>query len=257
MRTDKPPFNDKRVRQALSMAIDRKALSQAMTEGEGEPDQALSWTADYWQFRKPKDLGAAAKYWNYDPQAAKQLLGATGLSLPLKFDLAHWNASVVGQKFVDAITLIEAQWRGLGIADVKDVELTFGQSASTISIGNYEGMQWNSNTVATLPNLGITLKNQFSWSPEGIKAPTLNLSYVNDPQLSALAEKQLGQFDKQERIQTFRAMEDILAEEQYRIVGVANSDNWFGDPSVRNMQPARDAYQGAIPYIKYWWFDKT
>src|SRR5205814_10652958 len=98
MRTDKPPFNDKRVRQALSMAMDRKALSQAITQGEGEPDMVLSQAGKYWGFRKPSDMGAAAKYWNYDPQAAKQLLAAAGVSLPLKFDLPHWNATVVGQK---------------------------------------------------------------------------------------------------------------------------------------------------------------
>jgi ABC-type transport system substrate-binding protein len=257
MRTDKPPFSDKRVRQALSLAIDRKALSQAVTQGEGDPDQALSIAGEYWGFRKPKDLGPAAKYWNHDPQAAKQLLSAAGVSLPMKFELAHWNASVVGQEFVDAIVLIEAQWRSAGITDVKDVELTFGQASSTISVGNYEGMQWNSNTLATLPNVGITLRNQFFSPPEGIKGPpTQNLSFANNPRLSALVEKQLGQFNKQERIQTFREIEDILAEEQYRIAGVTSSNTWFGDPSIKNMQPARDAYQGAIPYVKYWWFDR-
>jgi ABC-type transport system substrate-binding protein len=258
MRSDKAPFNDKRVRQALSMAIDRKALSQAVTQGEGEPDQALSIAGVYWGFRKPKDLGAAAKYWNYDPQAAKQLLAAAGVSLPMKFELPHWNASVIGPKFVDTITLIEAQWRNAGIADVKDTELTFGQAAGTISIGNYDAMQWYPSTVGYVPDIGLMLKNQLWAPPEGIKAPpTLNQSWISNPQLSALAEKQLGQFNKEERIQTFRQIEDILAEEQYRIGTVTISNNWFGDPSVFNMQTARDAYNGAIPYVKYWWFGKA
>ena len=257
VRTDKPPFNDKRVRQALSMAIDRKTVSQAVTQGEGEPDQVLSISGKYWGFRKPSELGSAAKYWNYDPQQAHQLLAAAGVDLPIRADLLHFNASVLGQKHVDQINLIEGQWRQAGIFDAKDVELSYAQAGNTIAVGNYDAIHWYPNTVATNPDIGITLRNQLYWPPEGIKGPpTQNTSYINDPQLSALAEKQLGQFDKQERIQTFRQMEDILAEQQYRIACITNTSTWFGDPSVRNMQPARDAYQGAIPYVKYWWFDK-
>jgi peptide/nickel transport system substrate-binding protein len=257
MRSDKPPFNDKRVRQALSMSIDRKALSEGATQGEGEPDQGLSWTGVYWRFRKPKDLGEAAKYWEYNPAEAKKLLAAAGVSLPIKAEMPHWNATVIGQKHVDLAVMIQSQWRNAGIADIKDVELTFGQAAGTISIGNYDSLQWGPNTVATIPDIGITLRNQLYVPPEGIKGPpTLNLSYTNNYQLSALAEKQLGVFDKEERIKVFRAMEDILAEEQYRIAGVTSSTNWFGDPSIKNMQVAREAYNGAIPYVKYWWFEK-
>jgi ABC-type transport system substrate-binding protein len=260
MRTDKPPFNDKRVRQALSMAIDRKALNQAVAQGEGEPDQTLSIAGQYWGFRRPKDLGAAAKYWNYDPQAAKQLLAAAGVSLPLKFEVLHWNATVVGQKFVDNITLIEAQWRDSGIAEVKDSEQTFGQASQTISIGNYQDAHWATNTVGynPSPDLGSALKNGFYWPADGIKGPpTLNVGYVNNPQLNTLLEKQIGQFNKDERRQTLSQIEDILAEEQYRIEGVTTLYNFFGDPSVKNMQTPVSASNGALPYVKYWWFDKS
>jgi peptide/nickel transport system substrate-binding protein len=256
-RTDKPPWNDKRVRQALSMAIDRKALSQAYAAGEGEPDQFLSISGVAWGFRKPKDLGPAAKYWEYNVAEAKKLLEAAGVTLPLRSEMPHWNATVVGQKEVDAAVLIQAQWRNAGIADIKDVELTFGQAAQTISIGNYESMYWFPNTVATVPDIGIVLRNQLFAPPEGIKGPpTLNTGYINNPQLSELVQKQLGQLDKEERKKTFRAIEDILAEEMYRVPSVTQTITYFGDPSVKNMQVARDNYNGAIPGVKYWWFDK-
>jgi len=48
-----------------------------------------------------------------------------------------------------------------------------------------------------------------------------------------------------------------VAEEQYRIGTITISNSWFGDPSVKNMQTSRDAYNGGIPYVKYWWFDKS
>jgi ABC-type transport system substrate-binding protein len=259
IRCDKPPFNDKRVRQALSMAIDRKALSRAVTQGEGEPDQTLSIAGQYWGFRRPKDLGAASKYWGYDPQAAKQLLQAAGVTLPMKFEVLHWNATVVGQQLVDAITLIEAQLRGAGIAETNDSEQTFGQWSQTSAVGNYQDTWWGTNNIGynPSPDLGTNLRTAFYWPPEGIKGPpTLNNGYVSNPQLNDLLLKQVGQFNKDERHATLAQIEDILAEEQYLVCGVTTSYNYFGDPSVKNMQVPVSASNGALPYVKYWWFDK-
>ena len=257
MRSDKPPFNDKRVRQALSMAINRKQLVAAVSAGEGEPDQSLSYTGEYWQFRKPSQLGANAKNWDYNVAEAKKLLAAAGIALPMRFDLPHWDPTVIGQKFVDAINLIEAQWKQDGIAEAKDVNLTFGQAAATISIGNYDAIHWGANTTSTIPDLGIAIRNKYFSPPEGIKAPpTLNLTWVNNPDLSRLVEKQLGVFDKNERIAVFRQIEDILAENMYDIAGVSSSLTWFGDGSLRNAQMPREAYNGATPYMKYWWFER-
>jgi ABC-type transport system substrate-binding protein len=257
MRSDRPPFNDKRIRTALSMAINRKQLIAAVSAGEGEPDQSLSYTGEYWQFRKPAQLGANAKNWEYNVAEAKKLLAAAGVSLPMRFELPHWDPTVIGQKFVDAINMIQAQWKQDGIADVKDVNLTFGQASATISIGNYEAIHWGPNTTSTLPDLGNAIKNKYWSPPEGIKsAPTLNLNWVNNPDLTRLVEKQLGVFDRQERIATFRQIEDVLADNMYDIAGVSSSLTWFADGSMRNTQMPREAYNGATPYMKYWWFGK-
>ena len=47
-----------------------------------------------------------------------------------------------------------------------------------------------------------------------------------------------------------------MAEQQYAIVNHTWTNNWFADPSLKNVQPGQEAYQGALPYMKYWWFDK-
>jgi ABC-type transport system substrate-binding protein len=258
LRNDVAPYSDKRVRQALNMAIDRKALIEAVRAGEGEPDQWLSYGGDYWGFRKPKDLGAAAKNFEYNVAEAKKLLTAAGVSLPLKVnDLLTWNATVIGQKHVDQIVLITTQWRNAGIVDAKLNEMTFGQFSSTASIGNYESMHWAPNVTGTHPLMGLLVRNAFWSPPEGIKGPpTTNVSYTNNPELTALVDKQLTQLNKEERVQTLRRIEDILADEMYRLPGVPDVTTWFGDPSVKNMQTAREAYNGATPYLKYWWFEK-
>ena len=256
MRTDKAPWKDERVRRAFSMAIDRKSIAQANTQGEGKPDQFLSWTGKYWGFREPKDLGASAKYWDYNLTEAKALLQAAGVQLPLKFKIPHWNATVIGPKWVEQMTLMKTGWKNAGIADTESIEMTHPQIASGAWIGNYDDMTWFPNVVGGQAQIGMWLTMELSWAGQPHQPPTVNRSYVDNPTLEGLLNKQMTQFDKQERISTFRQIEDILADQQYAITNHTWTNNWFADPSVKNAQPGQEAYQGALPYMKYWWFDK-
>ncbi len=65
MRTDQPPFNDVRVRRAISHAIDRQGLIDAVAL-RGEPTPASPRGLVEWSL--PIDqLGPGAKYYQYDP----------------------------------------------------------------------------------------------------------------------------------------------------------------------------------------------
>jgi ABC-type transport system substrate-binding protein len=161
---------------------------------------------------------------------------------------------VLGQPHVDTAILLQAQFRNAGIANIKDEEQTFAQTVTTISAGNFDSMFWFPNTLSYDPIVGLNIRLRFWSPPEGVKIPTTNYGHVNNPQLSELVDKQIGQLVREERIKTFRAIEDILAEEQYIIAGCTNVRYWFGDQAVVNMQTPRDCYNGAIAGPKYWWF---
>src|SRR4051794_29241518 len=76
MRTDMPPFNDVRVRRAISHAIDRQALVEAVW-GRGAPIPAVARGLVEWSL--PIDqLGAGAKYYEYDRKEARRLLAEAG-----------------------------------------------------------------------------------------------------------------------------------------------------------------------------------
>jgi ABC-type transport system substrate-binding protein len=265
MRTDKAPWNDARVRRAMSMSIDRASIAKAVTQGEGKADQFLSWTGKFWGFREPKDLGANAKNWVYDIAEAKKLLAAANITQPIKAKVYHWNPTVIGPAWVQQMTLMKTGWKNNGIADIESVEQTHVQINAGAFLGNYgndaaanDTLTWFPNVVAGQGQIGLNLLLFLSF-PQGAPkaAPSLNSGFVDDPKLNDLLGKQLGQFDKPERVATFRLIEDLLADQQYHVINVTWTNSWFADPTLKNAAPHQEGYQGAWHQIKYWWFDKA
>src|SRR5262245_13852172 len=96
MRTDKAPFNDVRVRRAMSMAIDRSAIVDATLEGVGVMNPAVPAGLKEWSI--PLDqLGEGERYLRYDPAEAKKLLAEAGHSrgFPATIDFATYGSTVL------------------------------------------------------------------------------------------------------------------------------------------------------------------
>jgi peptide/nickel transport system substrate-binding protein len=114
-----PVFRDPRVRRALTMAIDRQALVDALLYGHGEVGVSTS-TPSHWAFPLQDGLGLP-----YDPEGARRLLREAGWEdrsgdgileneegVPLRFTLVTNQGSATRS---DAATIIQAQLRPLGI----------------------------------------------------------------------------------------------------------------------------------------------
>jgi peptide/nickel transport system substrate-binding protein len=231
MRTDRPPFNDKRVRQAMSMAINRAAIREALTKGEGVYDQAV-WVGLAGWASPVSDLGPAAKYWEYDPQAAKQLLQAAGAER-IETTWNHADASVYQQSYVDVAALTQAQWREVGIT-ARDNQQPYAQYIGTTYRGEYEGV---AHRAPPTPYWIDYLSELFSWSP-GAGRGRINLSYVNDPRINQLLDKQRGQFNESERKATVREIQLLCAEEQWQIYFSTEPRTYFWSPNIENFRPS-------------------
>ncbi|MGP4019765.1 peptide ABC transporter substrate-binding protein [Saccharopolyspora sp. 5N708] len=94
-----PKYQDPRVRQAISMAIDRKQITDTVFAGTYEP--ATGWVPtgavpDY-------QAGACGEFCEFNPQRAKQLLAETGFRGPITIDSnadgghKEWIEAVCGQ----------------------------------------------------------------------------------------------------------------------------------------------------------------
>lgn len=97
------PFDDKRVRQALHYAIDRDKVIKNALAGFGAPATSYldKGNASYQE---------ASSVYTYDPEKAKSLLAAAGVS-NLSFELVTTNTAFI----VDCVPLIVDMWKQIGV----------------------------------------------------------------------------------------------------------------------------------------------
>ncbi len=118
--TQKKPFTDVRVRRALSMAVNKKAIINAVFQGAGtvakNPVPPTIWS-----------YNDAVKDYPYDPAAAKKLLAEAGYADGFKTDL--WAMPVQRPYNPNArrmAEIIQADWKKVGV-DAKIVSYEWGE----------------------------------------------------------------------------------------------------------------------------------
>jgi peptide/nickel transport system substrate-binding protein len=111
MRTDKAPFNDVRVRRAISQAIDRQGLIKSVWM-RGQPSPAVAPGLAEWSL--PIDqLGEGAKYYRYDPQEARRLLAEAGY--PKGFNTTLTTTGGYGRDLIDAVPMVQRDLKEVGV----------------------------------------------------------------------------------------------------------------------------------------------
>ncbi len=139
MRTDQPPFNDIKVRRAVSLAIDRTAWNEALLFGEGCIDAGpVPCALKDWKLDASKIDAAKAKYLTgYDPAEAKKLLAEAGLGKGFTTPIFHWPGYVVPWRSYYELAADNLGKIGITV-ELKPEE--YGKYISTTALGKYEKM---------------------------------------------------------------------------------------------------------------------
>ena len=107
-----PPTKDKRVREALNLAIDRNEIAQSIFGGYAEPaviPMGLTWAFKDVGFKVTPDMVYA-----YDPARAKKLLAEAGLASGFTLDVYAFQLPgfAEGKAFAEAIA---GYWEKIGV----------------------------------------------------------------------------------------------------------------------------------------------
>jgi peptide/nickel transport system substrate-binding protein len=225
MRTDQKPFSDVRVRQAMSMAIDRKGYIDAVYEGVGVMNPSVPAALKEWSVPFDK-LGEGEKYYKYDPAEAKRLMAAAGYpnGFPAAMCFTTYGSTVV----VDQMQLVQKNLKDIGI-DAKIDQKEYGAYIATCFYGKFDSMTFGPQTPFLEPD--NFLFGQYS--PGELK----NQSHINDLVVADMLVRQRRTFDAAKRREIVHDIQRYLAKQQYyvQMPSAVNIAVWEG--AVKNYSP--------------------
>lgn len=200
--TDGNPMSDLRVRQAMSMAINREAIVERIMGGLAAPAGEL---LPYPMFGATKDFPIA----EYDPEGAKKLLAEAGYPNGFQITLATPNDRYIN---ADKVAQTVAQmWTGIGIKT----------SVDAMTAGTFFGRRNKYEFSAFLAGYGSTTGEMsekidalvLTRNPDK-ETGTLNLSHYSNPTVDDLVTRAKQTVDDKNREQLLQqasktAMDDV------------------------------------------------
>jgi peptide/nickel transport system substrate-binding protein len=220
-RLDKEPWSDVRVRRALSLAINRDAIIEAVYKGVATYSQPMDWS--YLGSEWPLEAGDLGPYMRYDPEQAKALLAEAGHESGITATMpSQWTAGTS----LNVLELIQADWRKIGV----DVQIETPESAAFFQqmySASYEDL------IGVYYLTQGTDPDNFTYELMHSKSPK-NIYHISDPQVDELCEQQRVEMDPAKRLDIVRQIMDIELDQVYRLWAVNPYQIMVRQPWVYN-----------------------
>jgi len=242
---DRAPFNDVRVRRAISMAIDRQKQVDTVFEGHGIIGWGVPWI--YVQDKMPtaKDLGP---YWQFKPAEAKKLLAEAGHAKGFETTLFYYEYF---PQMTSQVQLVQQDLKKNLNIDVKITKMDYTTYYGKYVEGKWDGMSWGFQSGHAIGLDERTYHYMHSKS-------TKNFFRVNDPMVDELTTKLRQTSDKNEQRMVTKKLVDREYDQVLRMWMPYDNGFLIFQPHVRNGASGAlrrtDGY--GSPTIARLWLDK-
>ena len=191
----KEPFDDERVRQAISMAIDNEEIIDGIYDGFGSPAVGPI----------PPDIPGfddSVSGLDYDVEKAKELLADAGYEDG--FSTSIWTDDT--REAIDTAVYVQAQLKDLGI-DVKVEELEWGTFLDKTAKGEHDMLVigWTNGTG------DIDYGTYPLFHSKNVGNPG-NRTFTEDPELDKLLDQGRQTPDPEERHKIYKDMQELLVD---------------------------------------------
>lgn len=204
-----PPFNDVNVRRAMSLALNRQAIVQAVLGGFGSvgtflpPSQLAGYEGD----------GSDLPYYQQDVEKAKELLRQAGYET---LEVPEFKVVAANQLDVQCAQIMKEQWAAANI-NVNINPMEVGAILQDWQAGNYIMA-----TVGTVwaPDPSNEVERFHSQSPFG------KAMGINDPELDELIDAGKAESDPDRRVEIYRQIQERALDQVYIIVPYTYPLRW-------------------------------
>jgi peptide/nickel transport system substrate-binding protein len=213
-----PPLDDKRVRQALNYAIDRKRFADSVMFGLGRP-QALPWAPG-----SPPYDAALEQAYAFDLNKAKSLLGEAGVS-NLEMDLLL-TTSAEGNSMAQ---IYQADLASIGIKlNIRTLE----SAAWLDQVNNrkYVGAYWATSTRANLLPGSMLSSSKLS-------DPLNNNSGFKNDQYTQLINAATSEPDPAKQKQVYQQLNQLVLDASFFMIVSSDPPTMLARANVHNIVP--------------------
>lgn len=238
----KPPFDNLKVRKALSLAIDRNVMLKTLWDGRGKLNGPLPNALDKWAL--PQDEILKHELYKQDLTKAKQLLSEAGYPNGFKTD-APTSAIGGGGPNIDAALMIKDFWSKIGvettIRPLENVPWT-----DEMSKGNFDWAVYAHSGFFDPDDYFITFLTSTG---------SRNYGKVKDPKVDELANKQRVTTNEVDRKKVVDELQRYLMDQVY--FTYLYSYEW----QMAYQNYVKNYVQNSIPWAshRHWdvlWLDK-
>jgi peptide/nickel transport system substrate-binding protein len=200
----KAPWDDVRVRRALSMCIDRQAIIDTVYEGSAQTSGQIPFDAVGWNTFPPNNL--RGKYLQLNPEAAKQLLTEAGYPDGFETVVAM---SPTGPANMNQLETAVYQMKKNCNIEAKIDLMQFVERQKELIDRTYESLSYGFYTPSTN-------WDSYTYGYMHSKSKTNNFM-INDPEIDKLTEAARLTTDREAQIAMYKQVFDLEDENIYRL----------------------------------------